>query len=475
MRTLVGQARRRLFHNQLANQGVHAAAAVLAFVILLLLLGAGLVDWRWILPVALLAAGAAFYRAHRRRPSPYAAAQIVDQRLALADTLSTAVYFQQELAGSTSPAICQWQRERAERLAESLDVRRAVPYTVPRGIYPLAVLLLVAGGLLGLRYGVSGRLDLDAPLARLLRQQFGANEPAETARTLRHPPPEGDGVSTADSEVDPSQPSEAGPNDGAEASSDAGSEMGDGQKGGKRGGKPSAGDEEAQAESGPPPAGGESAQEAGKQERKPPSAGKPEAGSGQNASLMDKAKDVFRNLLSSLQAPSGNAAGPQHAGESPNQQGGQPTARNDKNGQQQNGGETGDSDAGPLDGQGQNPRDQPENGDGRKEAQQVGKKPGSGGGSQEGDKRLQQAEDLAAMGKIAEILGRRSSGVTGEATVEVESTSQQLRTPYAPRGGQHGQSGGEIDRDEIPVAMEPYVQQYFEQVRRQAAPAAKKR
>jgi hypothetical protein len=56
--------------------------------------------------------------------------------------------------------------------------------------------------------------------------------------------------------------------------------------------------------------------------------------------------------------------------------------------------------------------------------------------------------------------------------VEVQTTNQQLHTPYAQKGAQHTQTGGEISRDEVPVALQPYVQQYFEQVRKQAAPAA---
>ena len=77
------------------------------------------------------------------------------------------------------------------------------------------------------------------------------------------------------------------------------------------------------------------------------------------------------------------------------------------------------------------------------------------------------------MGKISEIIGKRSANVTGEVTVEVKNSNQQLRTPYAQRDAQHHQAGGEINRDEVPVALQAYVQQYFEQVRKQAAaPAA---
>jgi hypothetical protein len=42
-------------------------------------------------------------------------------------------------------------------------------------------------------------------------------------------------------------------------------------------------------------------------------------------------------------------------------------------------------------------------------------------------------------------------------------------------GAEHSQTGAEIDRDEIPVALQPYVQQYFDQLRKQpAAPVVKK-
>ncbi len=82
------------------------------------------------------------------------------------------------------------------------------------------------------------------------------------------------------------------------------------------------------------------------------------------------------------------------------------------------------------------------------------------------------------MGKLTEIMGKRSQAITGEATVEVQQTSQQLKTNYVNKGVQHSQGGAEISRDEVPVALQPYVQQYFEQVRKQTGttpPAAVKK
>jgi hypothetical protein len=43
-----------------------------------------------------------------------------------------------------------------------------------------------------------------------------------------------------------------------------------------------------------------------------------------------------------------------------------------------------------------------------------------------------------------------------------------LRTPYAQRDAHHAEAGGEINRDEVPAALQAYVQQYFEQVRKPA-------
>ena len=117
--------------------------------------------------------------------------------------------------------------------------------------------------------------------------------------------------------------------------------------------------------------------------------------------------------------------------------------------------------------QAENAQDPQGKGQGKSEEKQASKQPGSGIGSQDGSKDIRQAEQLAAMGKITELFGKRSANITGEATVEVQNTVQTLKTPYAQRGVQHTQGGAEISRDEIPVALQTYVEQYFEEVRKQ--------
>ncbi len=95
----------------------------------------------------------------------------------------------------------------------------------------------------------------------------------------------------------------------------------------------------------------------------------------------------------------------------------------------------------------------------------------SGIGKQDGDKAAREAAELAAMGKLSEIIGKRAANISGEVMVEVSSGKQQLKTQYSQQNAAHTDSGGEINRDEVPLAYQQYVQQYFAQMRK--LPAAK--
>jgi hypothetical protein len=90
----------------------------------------------------------------------------------------------------------------------------------------------------------------------------------------------------------------------------------------------------------------------------------------------------------------------------------------------------------------------------------------SGMGQNEGDKSIKDAEQLAAMGKISEIFGKRAQQITGEITVEVSSGKQQLKTAWSERKALHADTGAEVNRDEIPLAYQTYIQRYFEEVRK---------
>jgi hypothetical protein len=56
--------------------------------------------------------------------------------------------------------------------------------------------------------------------------------------------------------------------------------------------------------------------------------------------------------------------------------------------------------------------------------------------------------------------------------VEVAGGNQQLKTAYSGKNGTHAEAGGEITRDEVPMAYREFVQSYFEQVRKTPVPSA---
>src|SRR4051812_31251814 len=90
---VITRARRRLLWNALAFHFAIAVTVALAVLSLLLFLGTDILDWRWLVIVPAVPLAAGTYIALRRLPASYPTAQLVDRRLKLADTLSTALFF----------------------------------------------------------------------------------------------------------------------------------------------------------------------------------------------------------------------------------------------------------------------------------------------------------------------------------------------------------------------------------------------
>jgi hypothetical protein len=192
------------------------------------------------------------------------------------------------------------------------------------------------------------------------------------------------------------------------------------------------------------------------------------ASSGNKESLLSRLKDAVSNMMSKSDENSSSQKGQQSA-KSDSQDGAK--GQQAKGDQQQS-----QSQADGQDGQ--------PGSDGQSGQQSQGKlnskadtKPGQGGsgiGSQDGSKDIKAAEQLKAMGKISEIIGQRAATVSGETSVEVESGSQKLHTAYSNTTAAHAETDGDVTRDEIPLALQSYVQQYFAEVRKNAAakPAA---
>ena len=492
----VRRARHRLLANEAIRHAAYAASAALASLILLLLAGTQILSWAWLimLPVIALTAGA--YVTWRHAPSAYRVAQYVDHNLKLADTLSTALFFAtKDRDGEMRRA--QWSQ--AERIAASVDPRRAIPILLPRALYGTALLALAAGSLFGLRYGLDRRLDLRPPLTRLVQDKLGYTEARQAARERQNPAahdpkrPAEPGVSLDDSQQKSPGELDAAPDsaldtvdvpdvDKKTASSRTDSKQlaqateleGEQNKSeGEEGVSANPGNQQS-ADGRKGPSG------AGKQgQGEEPSSGNP----GENSGLLGKFRDAMSSLMNRMRQQPGakgaqQQAGAQNSGQQKSQSGN--AAQNGKQGQQAGDGQQADAEDGQPGDDSQNAQNSQSGSPGESGQQPATKQPGSGIGRQDGSKDVKLAGQLAAMGKISEIIGKRAANVSGELTVEVENSNQQLRTPYARRETHHTEAGGEINRDEVPVALQAYVQEYFEQVRKQAAasgtaPRVKKR
>ncbi len=486
----MGRARRRFFLNVALAQGVLAASVAMAGAILILVFGNQFLDWRWLALIAGVTFPIAYYRTARRVPSAYRVAQIVDDRLALRDSLSTALYFSGAGGGRhVSESMRRAQIEESERISLQVDHKAAVPLTAPRALYVFGALFLAAMALFALRYGFERRMDLSKPLARILidalgggfnqraalnkqrkngRNPWDQQTPAALSLEDRDPEAQGKLDEAPPGVLDTIEVPDVN-NEGAKEAGAKGKAKGNSSEAeGERAGEPSE-----ESESAPGASNAKDSDQAGAKQGEN-SAGKQAPNSNsENSSLASKIKDAMSNLLASMRPQNGANQQP-----SPGQNGQQKSqqAKGEQKGamgqgQKKGGEQSSDS----QDGQASDDADSGKSAEGKSTGkssdEQASHNPGSGIGRQDGAKDAKLAEQLAAMGKISEIIGKRSANVTGEVTIEVNSSKQQLKTPYSESKAVHGESGGEINRDEVPVAFQQYVQQYFEQVRKQAAPA----
>jgi hypothetical protein len=482
---LLYRARRRHITHAVLDQAALATCAALGALLLLLLLGTQILNWYWLAAAFGLSFAAGLYRLRKRIPDLYALAQQVDRRLALHDTLSTAWYFRTH---PVTDAIVQQQRAAAD-LADSADVERAVPMTVPRSCYALTALVAVAASLFAMRYLVMHTLDLSRPIAKL---DFGVfDTPVKEAQNRKSAIQErleqqfrqmGLNLDQVDDQVDPGdlpmQPNSVAATPDGRVPLDAN------QKGNQNGdktdknGSPAESDEPAKnstagdGKDGLPDGMEGVSLNAKSQPQQQPGPKNVPGKSGENSSLLDKMRDAMANLMAKLKLPSPGSEGQQQSdpnGAAP--AGAQQQASAQKGAQGQNK-QQGDS------GKQGNPTGEQESAEGEQAQAGAGKssergssQPGgqdskSGVGKSDGDKSTREAEQLAAMGKISEIIGKRAAQVSGEMTVEVPSGKQQLKTSYTRRRSVHGDAGGEIGREEIPLMLQPYVQRYFDEIRK---------
>ena len=488
----LARARRRRLAHLIVEHAAIAAATGLGGSILLLLLGTQILNWYWPLFLMAAAATVAAWRMRRGFPSLYAVARSADNYLASQDTLSTAHYFRH--TGSHNSALYELQQAAAERLARHAAVEHAVPFSVPRSFYLLAGVAFIAATLFAVRYGMTRSLNLERPIADF-RFSFFEDPPQKQAKYRKSivqekledqirqlglsPEPFDTPVSNPERMGDMTQSVAASPDGGTPLPAD--------QKGAKSNkpdntGEPGEDGEQSESSSegsGNQPSADSENPGAG-QQGKPqnPQSAKNQSNGSNSSSLAEKIRDALANLAQKFKPQTGqqqaSTSASANAGankqQSDAQRGTQGQGRSQPQGQP-NGEQSGDQEG--------NEGTQAQAGQ-PKGGEKISDRPGSqdgknGMGKQDGSKEIREAQQLAAMGKISEIIGKRSAQVTGEMTVEVSSANQQLKTSYTQRKSAHSDLGGEIARDEIPLIYQSYVQRYFEEVRKAPAKAKSER
>jgi hypothetical protein len=470
----------------------------MAGAILLLIVGAQILNWYWIVLLFGGSLAASAYRSRAKLLSGYEVAQSIDRQLGFHDALSTAFHFTQHPESASSPEFVAQQRRSAEELARTTDIERGVPFLMPRTAYANLALVAVAFGMFGLRYGIHRSLDLGSPLVHInFEGLFGTSPQTADARRGKLP---GEGGDRRDpnapnpwdsktSDLDPATDAalqsvqdpapgnaKTSPDGSAKADAKSNEQMPEGSNpldSGEKGDLSRPSDTSANA-----PADSKSGPQNGSKDDQADAKDANQSGnSGDNSSLASKLRDALSNLLAKMKPQSKQNGGkpndasqspstqPSQQGEkqegapkSPGQEQADASANSQSEGEQQQGG-TQQASQGKSEGRSNT---QPNSPDGK-----------SGIGKQDGDKAAREAAELAAMGKISEIIGKRAANISGEVMVEVSSGKQQLKTQYSQQNATHSDAGGEINRDEVPLAYQQYVQQYFAQVRKLPAGKSK--
>ncbi len=485
---LIRQARRRLLVNEAAGQLAFAASIDAGAVAVILIVGTRYLEWWTLTVVTLVAVALAGFRVARRIPDPYRLAQRIDRSAQLHDLLSTALHFGGRASLRPAEAnVLALQRQQAEQAAKTIDLGATLPLRFPRTLYPLAALTLLASSLVVLRYALTRSLDLRPPLTDVLFEDQLAR------REIKKPPPPAteksynalkaaealmaklNSSAAPDEMQDPDALEKAidealaPPSSKNAANSQKASE---GQKAGqpnaKNGADPSQDGDPLNGNQNPgsPDQNAKSAQSGkdGSPNEKGRAASMSESN---NSSLLSRLKDAVSNMFSRGRQDSG-----EDGRKSSSQQQSQMAKADQKGGQKSQGGKGQQQADSQADAQEGDPNGDPQEGqqaEGKSAAKtsaQNSAQAGSGIGSQNGAKDLRAAEQLRAMGKITEIFGKRAASLTGETMVEVQSGAQQLRTSYTANSATHSEAISDVNRDEIPPALQTYVANYFEQVRK---------
>ena len=467
------------------DQSALAMSLMFGGSILMLLLGTQILAWYWLVLLGGIGLGVGFFRVWRNRMAPYRVAQALDRKFALQDSLSTA-WFLSSGGSRRQDALAQFQIAHAEELAQSVRVADAFPIRGHRAWAVAVALAAVAFGLFAVRYMVTSSLSLRQSLIPIhLQSVFERSEDPhspEAHRALdssandqsaklvsplvRETAPRGDANQPQDGKETSAEgaASSSSPTQNTDPQGSKRTQEGNSQA--HEGGRPSSDAKLGNNANGSP------GQEPGAKTNPDP---KNQSARGQDGSpgLMDKMKDALSSLMAKMR-PGQNSQGAPQDNKRQNADGksGNPSSTGkDQAGQQQNASTQQPSQEQNAQGQAQGEtkeKAQASQGQSSDQSTESGSDSRSGVGRQDGDKGVKEADQLQAMGKLEEIIGKRSANLTGEMSVETPSNKQQLKTAYSQRQGHHADLGGEINRDEIPLMYQGYVREYMEQVRKQS-------
>ncbi len=493
-RNLIRRARRRQWRGLALDALADAAAVVIGAIALLLATGLPRHAAVWAALAVAAALAFAGWRARRGIGAIERTARLLDARLGLSDTLATALYFGVSPVGGGSPAVVAHQRARAEQTAGSADVKRAFAFRRPASSGACVALLAVSSGLFVLRFATAKRLDLKAPLFRIgfadaPAPRASARARLQTRRPSRLPP----SALTAPDEVPPAW--QNNPDDPGKAPDDALSTVDEPNVDNAGATEHKAAKQEARTSADPATQAdakseradasddesGASEAKSGAREANPapgqqssPKGGE-RSGGQSSPSLMDRARDAMADLLNQFKPGARSSEGRQDgkSSQAAKQAQAQRQATNGAskaNANSQQGAPDPNAEGDTASRAGQKIQSA-QMGASKSSVKSDSPEAESGIGSEDGAKDARLADQLAAMGKISELIGKRSANVTGDMMVETGSSNQQLRTQYSSQKAAHTAAGGIVDRDEVPLAYQSYVQRYFEQIRKHA-PAA---
>jgi hypothetical protein len=469
---LIRRARRRAAWQFVVARSLWAVTAALAAAALLLMLGTGVVAW-YVPPVVfVLASGVALWTLRGRLPHEYGTAQALDNALHTSDLLSSAWYASTKGARSYFAPLLFEQAETAARVA---DPGVALPWRWPRSSRWAGGLALATLALFGLRYGVLHTLDLSASVVGVMFDTFTGQSVAESKKAARPnsklPQPMQIGLNEPGDVLENNPPDDVLKNYEVAGQSNSGSSKNvsnpNQQSQQREPGESSSPEESSDNVNLPEGAQGMSTganEQKSNDVKNPP---KPDARQQKKDSgLLDKMRDALASVMDKLKLNS-------KANESQQSAAAQEAQRQDAQRQSDKGSpspgkpQQGD----PQSQQSQEQSDSSQSGQKSQSdspSQNANDQQHSGIGKQDGSKNTEMAKDAEALGKLSELIGKRSMNLQGEMMVEVENTrNPQLRTPYLNRSATHVEAGGDLSRDEVPLRHQEFVRRYYEQVRKQ--------